>query len=61
MSLEDTFADLACCSAFFAIGSLIFAVAWGTKRHDVQGASGIAAWMVALAVLIVGWLQAFLG
>jgi hypothetical protein len=48
-------------SAFFALGSLIFAVVWGTKRHDIQGASGIAAWMVALAVLIVGWLQAFLG
>lgn len=48
-------------SAFFGLGSVIFVIVWATKIHDVQGASGIAAWMVAFAVLAVGWLQAFLG
>ena len=48
-------------STFFTLGSLAFVIAWAAKRHDVQGASGIAAWIVALSVLAVGWLQAFLG
>lgn len=48
-------------SAFFAFGSLVFVIAWATTRQDVQGASGVAAWMVSLAVLLVGWLQTFLG
>ena len=48
-------------SALFALGSLAFVIAWAWKRNDVQGASGVAAWMVALVILIFGWLQAFLG
>jgi hypothetical protein len=52
---------LMCGSTVFALGSLAFVIAWATIEGDVQGASGIAAWIVALAVLAVGWLQAFLG
>jgi hypothetical protein len=52
---------LMCGSTVFALGSLAFVIAWATIEGDVQGASGIAAWIVALAVLVVGWLQAFLG
>ena len=48
-------------SGFFALGSLIFVIAWELKKHDVQGASGVAAWIVSLSVLVVGWLQAYLG
>lgn len=48
-------------STFFAIGSLVFAITWAYKRHDVQGAFGVAAWICALAGLAVGWLQASLG
>jgi hypothetical protein len=39
----------------------VFVIVWATKIHDVQGASGVAAWMVAFAILALGWLQAFLG
>ena len=48
-------------SAFFTLGSIAFAIAWKLKEHDLQGASGVAAWMVALVILIFGWMQAFLG
>ncbi|KAK4545580.1 hypothetical protein LTR36_002930 [Oleoguttula mirabilis] len=48
-------------STFFAVGSLVFAVAWAYKRHDVQGAFGVAAWVCTLAGLAVGWMQASLG
>ena len=48
-------------SMFFALASLVFAIAWAWKRHDVQGAFGVAAWICTLAVLLVGWLQATLG
>jgi len=47
-------------SVFFALGSLVFAVAWAWKKHDVQGAFGVASWATALAMLVVGWLQATL-
>lgn len=48
-------------SGFFGLGSIIFAIAWEMKKHDVQGASGIAAWILSFSILVVGWLQAFLG
>lgn len=48
-------------SSFFALGSLVFGIAWAWNRHDVQGAFGVAAWICTLAVLAVGWLQATLG
>ena len=40
-------------STFFALGSVAFAVAWACKRHDIQGASGVAAWIMSLAVIMV--------
>lgn len=46
---------------FFALGSLVFALVWILKDHDVQGASGIAAWILSFSVLAFGWLQSFLG
>ena len=48
-------------TAFFAFGSLIFAVTWACKTHSIQGAYAVAAWMVSLAALAVGWLQAYIG
>ena len=48
-------------SAMFALGSLVFGVLYAVKRHDVQGAFGVAAWIVTLGALAAGWLQACLG
>ncbi|KAH7032355.1 hypothetical protein B0J12DRAFT_582656 [Macrophomina phaseolina] len=46
----------------FVVGSSIFAVVWACKREgDVQGAFGVASWLLTLAVLMVGWAQAALG
>lgn len=48
--------------SFFVLGSSVFAVVWACKRDgDVQGAFGVASWMLTLAVLFVGWAQASLG
>lgn len=45
----------------FVFGSVIFAVVWACKRdNDVQGAFGVAGWMVTLAALALGWAQAWL-
>lgn len=48
-------------STFFALGSIAFAVSWTLKDGDVQGASGIAAWILSFSILVFGWLQSFLG
>lgn len=48
-------------SAMFALGSLVFGVVFAVKKHDVQGAFGVAAWIVTLGALAAGWLQACLG
>ncbi|OJD36689.1 transcription factor c2h2 [Diplodia corticola] len=46
----------------FVLGSAVFAVVWACKRgEDVQGAFGVAGWMLTLATLVVGWAQASLG
>lgn len=45
----------------FGFGSLIFGAVWAARKHDVQGAFGVAAWVCGLAVLVVAWLQACLG
>ncbi|KAF2721863.1 hypothetical protein K431DRAFT_202471, partial [Polychaeton citri CBS 116435] len=47
-------------SILFALGSLVFGTVWAWKRHDVQGAFGVAAWICTFAVLATGWLQACL-
>ena len=44
----------------FVIGSLVFGVGWTIREHDIQGACAVAAYMVALAGLVAGTLQAFL-
>ena len=45
----------------FVFSSFIFGVCWAILRHDVQGAFEISAYMLALAVLVIGTLQACLG
>ncbi|KAI7563824.1 hypothetical protein KC317_g7466 [Hortaea werneckii] len=45
---------------FFAVGSLVFGAVWASKKQDVQGAFGVAAWVCTLAGLALGWLQASL-
>ncbi|KAF2801651.1 uncharacterized protein BDZ99DRAFT_483444 [Mytilinidion resinicola] len=46
---------------FFIIGSMVFAIVWVIKKdNDVQGAFGVAGWLMTLAALSVGWAQAWL-
>ena len=45
----------------FLIGSLVFGICWATLEHDVQGAFGVSAYLVAFAGLVAGTLQACLG
>jgi hypothetical protein len=45
----------------FLVGSLVFGICWATIRHDVQGAFGVSAWIVALVALVVGTIQAHVG
>ncbi|CAN9201084.1 unnamed protein product [Alternaria alternata] len=42
------------------LGSLAFAILWTIKKGDVQGAFGVAQWVLGLAVLLVGGMQAWL-
>jgi hypothetical protein len=44
----------------FGVGSGVFAVLWTIKKDDVQGAFGVAGWILTLAALVVGGLQAWL-
>lgn len=43
--------------AFFLVGSLVFGVCWSIFEKDVQGAFGVAAYIVALLALLVGSVQ----
>ena len=43
----------------FLVGSLAFGVCWTALRRDVQGAFGVAAYVVALGGLVAGTVQAF--
>lgn len=47
--------------AFFLIGTLVWGVCWAVLKKDLQGAFGVAAYMVTLLVLIVGSAQTNLG
>jgi len=47
--------------AIFGMGSTVFAVAYVIWFKDVQGAFGVASWVVGLSTLLVGTLQASLG
>lgn len=44
----------------FGVGSAVFAILWTIKQGDVQGAFGVASWIVTLAGLGVAGLQAWL-
>ena len=44
----------------FMLGSLAFGICWAVLEHDTQGAFGVSAYMVALAGLVVGTVQAFM-
>lgn len=44
----------------FLGGSLAFAICWTILRHDIQGAFGVSAYIVALLTLTVGAAQASL-
>ncbi|KAF9732571.1 hypothetical protein PMIN01_09429 [Paraphaeosphaeria minitans] len=46
--------------AGFGVGSAVFAILWTIKKADVQGAFGVAGWLVTLATLVLGALQAWL-
>jgi len=46
--------------AIFTLGSAAFAILWTVKKGDVQGAFGVAQWVLGIAVLLVGALQAWL-
>ncbi|KAF2848479.1 hypothetical protein T440DRAFT_480815 [Plenodomus tracheiphilus IPT5] len=44
----------------FGLGGAVFAILWAVKKHDVQGAFGIAQWVLGVAVLLLGGMQAWL-
>ncbi|KAF1833858.1 hypothetical protein BDW02DRAFT_499688 [Decorospora gaudefroyi] len=44
----------------FGLGSAVFAVLWTVRQGDVQGAFGVAQWVLGVAVLMVGGLQAWI-
>lgn len=46
--------------AGFGVGSAVFGILWTIKKDDVQGAFGVAGWIVTLAALVLGALQAWL-
>lgn len=41
----------------FLFGSLVFGVCWSVFQQDVQGAFGVASYMVTFVVLVVGSIQ----
>lgn len=45
----------------FLCGSLAFGICWTILEHDIQGAFGVSAYVVALLTLVVGAAQASLG
>lgn len=46
--------------AICGLSSVVFAVMWTIKKDDVQGAFGVAQWVLGLAVLLTGAVQAWL-
>lgn len=47
--------------SLFLCGSLAFAICWTVLKHDIEGAFGVSAYVVALLTLVVGAAQANLG
>ena len=46
--------------SLFLLGSLAFGIYWAVSEHDVQGAFGVAGYMVTLTGIVVGLVQASL-
>ncbi|KAI4257257.1 MAG: hypothetical protein L6R42_005781 [Xanthoria sp. 1 TBL-2021] len=46
--------------ALLLLGSLVFAISWSVLKHDLQGAFGVAAYLVALVALSIGTVQAYI-
>lgn len=42
----------------FVLGSLVFGICWSILKHDIQGAFGVSGWILALAMIVVGTVQA---
>ena len=42
---------------FFGLASLVFASVWAVMKDDVQGAFGVAGWMLTAAALVMAWVQ----
>lgn len=47
--------------SLFLCGSLAFAICWTVLEHDIQGAFGVSAYVIALLTLAVGAAQANFG
>jgi polysaccharide pyruvyl transferase WcaK-like protein len=43
-----------------SLGSGVFAIIYTLKFGDIQGAFGVAGWMLGIASLVIGGLQAWL-
>ncbi|KAK8215696.1 hypothetical protein IWZ01DRAFT_494916 [Phyllosticta capitalensis] len=48
-------------TTLFGFASCVFAFVWSFVKEDVQGAFGVAAWMLALATMLVSWALAAFG
>jgi hypothetical protein len=40
----------------YLVGSLVFGVAWAARKHDVQGAFGVAGYWVSTATVFLGYI-----
>ena len=49
----DTFIALIC--VFFFSSSFLFLMLWSVLKMDVQGASGVAAYMLTACSIIIAW------
>ena len=45
----------------FITGSLVFGICWAILEHDLQGAFGVAAYIISLMALLVGTVQTSMG
>jgi hypothetical protein len=43
----------------FGLVSLVFAAVWSMMRDNVQGAFGVAGWMLTAAALVTAWVQSW--
>ena len=45
----------------FITGSLVFGICWAIFEHDLQGAFGVAAYIISFMALLVGTVQTSMG